>query len=94
MALYIICIPRTLHNINALSVRITFESIFGPGSIHHIDIIPIYYNGLRHFCKIFVHLHSKHFLIINRSSFNIVYDFPLFWKCSPYRPGGNPQPPR
>ena len=96
MTLPIICIPRTLHNINALSVTHAFETIFGKGSIHRVDIIPLYFNqpSSPHFCKIFVHFSystSQHFLIKNRSSFNIVYDFPFFWKCSPY--GGKPPNP-
>lgn len=87
-----ICIPRTLNNITWRTVKDTFETILGKGTVERVDLINDR-NG-EPFCKIFIHLrywpHDEDATLIRQQllegeTVKIVYDNPWFWKCSASR---------
>lgn len=84
-----ICIPRIIFNVDHNHIKLTFESIFGIGTIDRIDIVPTR-NTDYPFTRAFIHFtywpddHDSIYIrnrLINGNSIKIVHDYPRFWKC-------------
>ena len=85
-----ICIPYTFKNTNWIFVKEVFEKLFDSNCVKKIDIVNKQNkNNISYNC-IFIHLtkwpsseiaESTRKKLINGEAVNVVYDFPLYWKC-------------
>ena len=85
-----ICIPRTLNNVTWRTVKDTFETLIGPGTVDRVDIVKNNSDN-QQFCRIFVHFRywpdkdpsvkKIRDRLMAGETIKIVYDSPWFWKC-------------
>ena len=86
-----ICIPRVLSNITNTDIKETFERVLGEKCILRVDLVKSSTSKNDNYQRAFIHFkycpeNDNALYILNRlnnkQTLNIVYDEPLFWKCS------------